>query len=114
MATKKNNKHVSVPTESAWTRVWLKPGAADCVHYWIGTGERRDGRERFVCRWCGAEVADPVEPAPAPPENPPTITARRGQVICRACGEAVHHTRTADVPSAGGRVCIRCLLESIC
>ncbi len=107
---------MSVPRgnlEFGWTRVWLKPGLEDCVHYWVGTGAREGGRERFVCRWCGAEVADPVTAAPTMEKSAAEQRVRPGHVVCVSCGREAHHARAARDPQSGGWKCLRCLEDEL-
>ncbi|MFA6451104.1 MAG: hypothetical protein WCX65_16630 [bacterium] len=91
-------------------REWLGRGREGCAHYWIGTGERSGGREKFVCRWCGAAMTEPLELSPARGEAariPP------GHAECETCGGVVHWSRTVRSDRTGGRVCLDCLGELI-
>ncbi len=91
-------------------REWIAAGRPECAHYWVGTGERRDGAERFVCRWCGAQMKEPLELSPVrkEPETPPPP----GCVACAACGAHTHWSRTARNPlDCNTRVCLDCLSD---
>ncbi len=96
--------------KAAPRREWISAGRPECVHYWVGTGDRREGAERFVCRWCGARMAEPLELAPvrrdpAPPPPP-------GCIACAACGSHVHWSHSANNPlEPGSRVCLVCLAD---
>jgi hypothetical protein len=113
----KNNKTTLAPENSApdaaasQERVWIRRGDPDCVHYWVGTGARAEGRERFECGRCGAAMSEPLELAPA---ERPEKAARRGFVSCDACGEMFHWARTVRNPVTGyGRICLGCLASII-
>ena len=87
-------------------REWLDRGREDCAHYWVGTGERSGGREKFVCRWCGAAMTEPLELSPArkvATHIPP------GCAECEMCGEVVHWSQSVKNSYGDGRVCLDCL-----
>ena len=93
--------------DGAQGRLWIRRGSPDCVHYWVGAGERSGGRERFECRRCGAVMAEPLALSPVRGRHgslPP------GFVSCSVCGTSSHWTRTVRNPGEGrGRVCLECL-----
>ena len=91
-------------------REWLVRGREECAHYWVGTGERNGGREKFVCRWCGAAMTEPLELTPSrriEKDIPP------GCAECESCGEIVHWSRTIKNSYGDGRVCLDCLAALI-
>jgi hypothetical protein len=91
-------------------REWLNRGCEECLHYWVGTGERADGREKFVCRWCGAAMTEPLELSPCRKVEtriPP------GCVLCESCGEVAHWSQSVKNSNGDGRVCLECLAKLI-
>ena len=91
-------------------REWISRGRAECAHYWVGTGERSGGRERFVCRWCGAEMREPLELSPARRED---AVVPPGHAECDVCGGVVHWSRTVKNAYGNGRTCLDCLAALI-
>ncbi len=90
-------------------RNWILRGEEDCVHYWIGTGERKDGREKFVCCRCGAAMTEPLALEPVREALKPVP---RGCSVCGVCGGIFHWTRTFRNPLEGSsRICLDCLSE---
>lgn len=88
-------------------REWISRGNPDCVHYWIGTGVRSGGAERFACRYCGAVMAEPLNLTPVRRVAAPVLPGFSG---CDVCGSNFHWSRTVRNPITGwGRICLTCL-----